>query len=103
MQGRLFQVNKEPLLAIPIYASAQADQEKIATWVRRIMRSLMLSAEAGTDSEKERLQRQASEDEDEVQEAVKTFYSLDEAEWNLIAAWDATKPISNQACARQFH
>ncbi len=87
MQGHLYQVDKEPLLAIPLCIPAKPEQERLAKMVRRVMRSLEFTASAPTDSDKERWQRRAEQDEEDLQEEIEVLYGLTDEEKALVAGY----------------
>jgi adenine-specific DNA-methyltransferase len=61
MQGSHFQVDKEPILAIPIYAPAVSNQLKVATLVQRIIDCLSRMSETRSSAERDQLSRLMSQ------------------------------------------
>ncbi|MCX8517586.1 MAG: hypothetical protein ORN29_05920, partial [Rhodoferax sp.] len=57
MQGGQYQVDKEPLLAIPLVAAPSAMQQKIANLVDRILKTAAKLHTAVLDTERDQLQR----------------------------------------------
>ena len=84
MQGQMYQVDKEPLLAIPLCVPSEPEQERMARLSRSVIRCLSLVAAAKTDGDKDRLQRQASEHEADFE----ALYGLDQADASLVSAFD---------------
>lgn len=80
MQGQNYQVDKEPLLAIPLCVPSWEEQERIAALVRRIIDCKQQMPSAQTDSDKEQLQRLVNQFENQIQDAVETTYGLDDDE-----------------------
>jgi adenine-specific DNA-methyltransferase len=75
MQGRLYQVDKEPLLAIPIFAGTPEQQRAIATQVDSILAAKQHNPEADTSA----LER-------EIDRLVYRLYDLTQAEIDVVEA-----------------
>jgi adenine-specific DNA-methyltransferase len=84
MQGGQFQVDKEPLLAIPLVAPPSAEQQRIAKLVDLILQASEKLHIAVLDSERERYQRLVDQTDAKIQETIYKYYGLDESDINLI-------------------
>jgi adenine-specific DNA-methyltransferase len=76
MQGNNFQLDKEPLLAIPYLSPPRAEQARIARLVDQIIqckRQLSLSRSA---SQNEQLNRLCAEYENLIDESLESFYDI---------------------------
>jgi len=80
MQGGQFQVDKEPLLAIPLVAPANGEQERIAKWVDLILQASEKLHIAVLDSDRNRYQRLIDQTDAKIQEAVYTYYKLTDSD-----------------------
>lgn len=86
MQGGQFQVDKEPLLAIPLVAPPSAEQQRIAKLVDLILQASEKLHIAVLDSERDRYQRLIDQTDAKIQEAVYTYYKLTDSDIDLINA-----------------
>jgi adenine-specific DNA-methyltransferase len=86
MQGGQFQVDKEPLLAIPLVAPPSAEQQRIAKLVDLILQASEKLHIAVLDSERDRYQRLIDQTDAKIQEAVYTYYKLTDSDIDLISA-----------------
>lgn len=86
MQGHQFQVDKEPLLALPLIAPAAPDQARIATLVNRIIQASAKASEALTDSSRNNYQRIVDQTDSEIQESIYRLYALSEQEIDAVLA-----------------
>lgn len=86
MQGEQFQVDKEPLLAIPLVAPANAEQQRIAKLVDLILQASEKLHISLLDSERDRHQRTIDQTDDRIQEAIYTYYKLTDSDIDLINA-----------------
>ncbi|MFM9912227.1 MAG: Eco57I restriction-modification methylase domain-containing protein [Methylophilaceae bacterium] len=84
MQGQNFQVDKEPLLAIPLCVPEKSEQERLAKITRRIIECKQKMTEVTTDSAQMQLQRTFEQFEEQLQNAIETLYGLDEQERALL-------------------
>ena len=85
MQGQNFQVDKEPLLAIPLCIPSKAEQEKLAKSVQRIIDCKKQMPNAKTDAEKEQLLRLINQFENQIQDTIEmTVYELNEEDRKLL-------------------
>lgn len=84
MQGHNFQVDKEPLLAIPLCVPEKTEQERLAKITKRIIECKQKMAGVTTDSAQMQLQRSLEQFEEQLQEAIETLYGLNEQERALI-------------------
>jgi len=84
MQGQNYQVDKEPLLAIPLCIPVREEQEKLATQVKRIIDCKQQMPSAQTDSDKEHLQRLINQFENQIQDAIETIYGLSDDERKML-------------------
>lgn len=84
MQGQNFQVDKEPLLAIPLCVPEKTEQERLAKITKRIIECKQKMAGVTTDSAQMQLQRSLEQFEEQLQEAIETLYGLNEHERALI-------------------
>lgn len=76
MQGGQFQVDKEPLLAIPLVAPPSVEQKLIAKLVDRIFQATEKLQTAVLDSERDRYQRLIDQTDDGIQERIYSIYKL---------------------------
>ena len=86
MQGGQFQVDKEPLLAIPLVAPPSAEQQRIAKLVDLILQASEKLHVAVLDSERDRYQRLIDQTDAKIQEAVYTYYKLTDSDIDLVIA-----------------
>ena len=86
MQGGQFQVDKEPLLAIPLVAPANAEQQRIAKLVDLILQASEKLQIAVLDSERDRHQRTIDQTDARIQEVFYTYYKLTDSDIDLINA-----------------
>jgi len=84
MQGNRFQVDKEPILAIPIYAPALPDQLRVVNLVQRIIDCLSRMSSARSSAEREQLSRLMSQYEGEMQDIIENLYGLSDEERKMI-------------------
>lgn len=84
MQGNHFQVDKEPILAIPIYAPALPDQLRVVNLVQRIIDCLSRMSSARSSAEREQLSRLMSQYEGEMQDIIENLYGLSDEERKMI-------------------
>ncbi len=76
MQGNNFQLDKEPLLAIPVFAPTIPEQSRIATLINQVIqcrRQLSLSRSA---AQNDQLTRLTMEYESQIDDRVEDLYSL---------------------------
>lgn len=85
MQGQNFQVDKEPLLAIPLCVPETSEQERLAKITKRIIECKQKMAGVTTDSAQIQLQRSFEQFEAQLDDAIGTLYGLNESERNLIS------------------
>ena len=76
MQGNNFQVDKEPLLDVPLCVPNQSAQKPIRNLVERIIDCKKQVSQAGTDAEKERLLRLILQCQNQIDESVEELYGL---------------------------
>ncbi len=86
MQGGQFQVDKEPLLAIPLVAPSSSEQQHIAKLVDLILQANEKLQSAVLDSERNRYQRLIDQTDAKIQERIYVVYKLDESDIDLINA-----------------
>lgn len=86
MQGGQFQVDKEPLLAIPLVAPPSAEQQRIAKLVDFILQASEKLHTAVLDSDRDRYQRLIDQTDAKIQEAVYTYYKLTDSDIDLVNA-----------------
>lgn len=85
MQGENFQVDKEPLLGIPILVPKKSEQERLARITSKVIECKKKMAEVTTDAAQTQLLRTAEHFEEQLQEAIETQYGLDEQERRLLS------------------
>jgi adenine-specific DNA-methyltransferase len=78
LQGKMFQVDKEPLLDMPLHKPSAADQTKVATLVDSILRGLAQRSGAATDSQKESIERHIDAADQQIQSIIYALYGLTE-------------------------
>lgn len=84
MQGQNFQIDKEPLLAIPLCLPSVAEQERIAKLVKRIIECKQQIPSITTDAENVQFQRFLYQIENQIQDAIEKIYELNEDERKLL-------------------
>ena len=84
MQGGQFQVDKEPLLAIPLVAPPNGEQQRIANLVDRILQATEKLQAAVLDSERQRYQRLIDQTDAGIQERFYNIYKLDDLDIDQI-------------------
>jgi len=84
MQGGQFQVDKEPLLAIPLIAPPPEVQTKIATLVDRVLQAAEKAHSAMLDRERTQFQRLLEQTDAQIQQHICALYALTDAEMALI-------------------
>ena len=84
MQGQNYQLDNEPLLAIPLISPSKKEQERIAKLVNLICQATEKLDTAVLDSERDRYQRLIDQTDAKIQEAVYTYYKLTESDIDLI-------------------
>ena len=88
MQGQHFQVDKEPLLAIPLCVPSRAEQEKIAKLVTRIIECIQLQQAAATDADSEQWARHYEQYETQLQDKIETLYGLSDDDRQMLGSDD---------------
>jgi adenine-specific DNA-methyltransferase len=83
-QGNQFQIDTEPLLAIPLCVPSEAEQEKIAKLVQRIITYKQQMHNIKTDAEKVQFQRVIGQIESKIQDAIETIYGLNEEDRKML-------------------
>lgn len=84
MQGQMFQIDKEPLLAIPLCLPNKSEQGRIAKITEQLIECQTHIANANTDAERMQYQRIYKQIEQTVQEAINTIYTLDKNECAML-------------------
>lgn len=86
MQGGQFQVDKEPLMAIPIVAPVAEDQLKIARLVDRVLAACAKRRSATTDGVRNQYQRLIDQTDAEIQEHIYRAYGLSQSDIEGVSA-----------------
>ena len=86
MQGDQFQVDKEPLLSIPLVAPPSEEQLRIAKLVDLVLQAYEKLHNTVLDSERDRYQRLIDQTDTMIQEAFYTYYKLTDSDIDLINA-----------------
>jgi len=84
MQGQNFQIDKEPLLAIPLCLPGKIEQEKVAKLVKRIIDFKQQTPSITTDAENIQFQRFLGQVEYQIQDAIETIYGLSDVERQMM-------------------
>lgn len=84
MQGGQFQVDKEPLLAIPLVAPPVDEQKRIANLVDRILQATKKLEYALLDSEQSSYQRIIDQTDAQIQEQIYAIYQLNESDIEVL-------------------
>jgi len=84
MQGQNFQIDKEPLLAIPLCIPKKAEQARIGKLVKRVGECTQRLISAKTDAESAAIQRLIEQCENQIQETIESLYDLDDEERKLL-------------------
>ena len=84
MQGQNFQVDKEPLLSVPICVPDIAEQERIGKIVQRQIECLKKIGLSETESARSQFQRIYDQSEDQLQDAIELIYGLSEGDRDLL-------------------
>lgn len=85
MQGSHYQIDNEPLLAIPLCVPETSEQERLAKITKRIIECKQKMAGVTTDSALMQLQRSFEQFEQQLEDAISTLYDLNETERKLIS------------------
>jgi adenine-specific DNA-methyltransferase len=85
MQGQNFQLDNEPLLAIPLVSPSKEEEDRIAKLVDLILQASEKLRVAVLDSERDRYQRLIDQTDARIQEAVYTYYMLTDSDIDLIS------------------
>lgn len=85
MQGHHFQIDKEPLLALPLHAPSPAQQQKVARMVDKLIECREELQEAKTSAEQEQLSRLFKQRDEKLQEEFEAVYQLSKEDKELIA------------------
>lgn len=80
----MFQIDKEPLLAIPLCLPDMAEQARIAKITEQLIECQTHIANANTDAERMQYQRIYKQIEQTVQKAINTIYTLDKNECAML-------------------
>lgn len=86
MQGAIYQVDKEPLLTLPLHAPPAAEQRRISGLVTQVISAASSVFAARTDAEAERSLRLRAEAEERVELAIAALYGLDQSELEVMAS-----------------
>jgi adenine-specific DNA-methyltransferase len=84
MQGLNFQIDKEPLLAVPLVCPDTAVQEKIAGFVERVIACGAKLGEARSDAEETRVHRYFDQWESQLQTEIESLYGLSSEEIEML-------------------
>lgn len=84
MQGGQYQVDKEPLLAIPLVAPPSEEQKRIAMLVDLILQASENLHIANLDSDRDRHQRLINQTDARIQETFYKLYKLNDSDVDLI-------------------
>jgi hypothetical protein len=86
MQGHHFQVDKSPLLAIPLHVPDASSQDSIAGLVDRVIAvQERMHADTITEAEYTHLERLAMQIDSDIQEEIEQLYGLNEADKEVLA------------------
>jgi adenine-specific DNA-methyltransferase len=85
MQGNNYQIDKEPLLAIPYFLPSVAEQERIATLVQRLIDCKRKMAAVRSAAEEQQLSRVMNQCEAKIQESIELSYGLSAGESAALA------------------
>jgi adenine-specific DNA-methyltransferase len=85
MQGKHFQVDKEPLLAIPLYVPVDSEQMEIAKLVERIIECGLHLSKTRSSAEQEQLYRLIAQWDEEIQNRIEGLYGLSDGEKSTIS------------------
>lgn len=84
MQGQNYQVDKEPLMAIPLHIPSIERQDQLARVIKRIIECNQKLKNNTADATQVQLQRMLDQYEDQMNDAIETFYGLSESEKLLL-------------------
>jgi adenine-specific DNA-methyltransferase len=84
MQGEQFQVDKEPLLAIPLFSPPVVEQRRIAKLVDRILQGYEKIKISVLDTERDRYQRLIDQTDASIQEHIYALYNLSDSDIDQI-------------------
>jgi adenine-specific DNA-methyltransferase len=76
MQGSNFQLDKEPLLTIPICVPAVAEQNRVSKLVERVIECQQQLSNARSSMEQEQLSRLMRQCDCEIQKSIETIYGI---------------------------
>ena len=80
MQGENFQVDKEPILSIPLRLPVKVEQERLARIIKKVIDCLKEAENAKTDNELQQLRRYAIQYETQFQAELEVIYELTDIE-----------------------
>jgi adenine-specific DNA-methyltransferase len=84
MQGNNFQLDKEPLLAIPVCVPAITEQERIAKLVERVIECRSQLSKSRSSADQEQLSRLMTQWDNEIQSSIESLYGLSDEEQNAL-------------------
>jgi len=85
MQGSNFQIDREPLLALPIFAPAVAVQTEIANQVRKLLECCEQLATCATSADEVQLNRVYRQMESTLQDSIENLYGFSDSEKIMLA------------------
>ena len=88
MQGNNFQIDKEPLLALPIHAPADKEQQRIGRLVERIIECRHQLSKAKSSAEQDQLLRLMNQWDQEIQSCIESLYGISDEEKILFGTED---------------
>ena len=80
LQGKMFQIDKEPLLDMPLHQPSAEVQTQVATLVDSILRSIPLRDGAATEAQKESVARHIEATDAQIQTIIYQLYGLTDDE-----------------------
>ena len=84
MQGANFQLDKEPLLAIPICVPPKSEQERIGKIVAQKIECKQHLARTRNAAEEERITRLMNQLDTKIQESIEAIYGISESERTIL-------------------
>ena len=75
-QGQNYQLDKEPLLDIPLHVPAAAEQERVATLVGRVIEGRQRLSVARSSAEEVQLSRLIAQWHGEIQRRIEAIYGV---------------------------
>ncbi len=94
MQGTNYQIDKEPLLGIPLCVPEATEQRRLAKMVTRIIEIQAAIAKATTDAMRVQMQRLLEQVDDQLQVAIEGMYGLEASDLQIMHESLSSLPVA---------